>query len=233
VADLSALQEVLGVFFNDPSLLERALVHRSYVNEYPDSAPISNERLEFLGDAVLGLVVAEKLFQDFTKLTEGKMTKLRAALVCQDTLARIAGTIELGGYLYLGKGEEASGGRHKTANLARVLEAVIGAVYLDQGLVSAGGFISRVFSQELKKVARWGAGVDYKSRLQEAVQSRGQTAPVYKVIEEEGPDHDKRFTVEVRVGKKVLGKGSGKSKKTAEVAAARFALGQFAADFTE
>jgi len=233
VAELSALQEVLGLFFNDPSLLERALVHRSYVNEYPDSAPISNERLEFLGDAVLGLVVAEKLFRDFSKLTEGKMTKLRAALVCQDTLARIAGTIELGDYLYLGKGEEASGGRHKEANLARVLEAVIGAVYLDQGLVSASDFISRLFSRELKKVARWGAGVDYKSRLQEAVQARGQTAPVYKVIEEEGPDHDKRFTVEVRVGKKVLGKGSGKSKKTAEVAAAHFALGQFAVDFTE
>ena len=233
MSNLPTLQEVLGVFFNDPSLLERALFHRSYVNEYPDIAPVSNERLEFLGDAVLGLVIAEILFRDFHRLTEGKMTKLRAALVCQETLARMAEDVSLGDYLYLGKGEEASGGRRKTANLARVLEAVIGAIYLDQGLVIASDFISRLFSRELRKVARWGAGLDYKSRLQEAVQSRGQTTPVYRVIEEEGPDHDKRFTVEVRVGRKVLGRGSGKSKKTAEVAAARFALGQFAADFTE
>jgi len=233
LADLAALQEVLGISFNDPSLLEQALVHRSYINENPGFAPTSNERLEFLGDAVLGLVVAERLYQDFPHFTEGEMTKLRAALVCQDALTRIARTIGLGDYLYLGKGEEASGGRHKPANLAGALEAVIGAVFLDQDSVTTSDFILRLFNKELEKVASQGAGIDYKSQLQELIQSRGQTAPVYSVIDAVGPNHDKRFTVEVRAGNIVLGKGSGKSKKAAETEAARSALERLSANFTE
>ena len=134
MADLAALQQTLGISFNDLSLLEQALVHSSYINENPGFAPTSNERLEFLGDAVLGLIVAEKLYQDFPQFTEGEMTKLRSALVRRDTLARMARAIRLGDYLYLGKGEEASGGRHKPANLAGALEAVIAAIFLDQGL---------------------------------------------------------------------------------------------------
>ena len=233
MADLAAWQEILGVSFNDPSLLERALVHRSYINENPGFALVSNERLEFLGDAVLGLVVAERLYQDFPHFTEGEMTKLRAALVCQDTLARIARTVRLGDYLYLGKGEEASGGRRKPANLARTLEAVIGAIFLDQGSTAASDFILRLFSKELEEVVSQGVGVDYKSQLQELIQAGGQPAPVYHVIESAGPDHDKRFTVEVRTGDIVLGKGSGKSKKAAETEAARSALERFSANFTE
>jgi len=233
LADLSALPEILGVSFNDPSLLEQALVHRSYINENPDFALASNERLEFLGDAVLGLVVAEKLYQDFPHFTEGEMTKLRAALVCQNTLTRIARTIGLGDYLYLGKGEEASGGRSKPANLARALEAVIGAIFLDQGSVTTSDFILRLFDKELEKVTSRGAGIDYKSQLQELIQAKGQSPPVYRVIEAVGPDHDRRFTVEVRAGGVVLGRGSGKSKKTAETEAARSAFEGLSTSFTE
>lgn len=233
MADLSALPEVLGISFNDPSLLELALVHRSYINENPDLAPASNERLEFLGDAVLGLVVAERLYQDFPYSTEGEMTKLRAALVCQNTLTRIARTIGIGDYLYLGKGEEASGGRHKPANLARALEAVIGAIFLDQDSAATSDFILKLLNKELEEVARRGAGVDYKSQLQELIQARGQPAPVYRVVETKGPDHAKRFTVEVRADDMVLGKGSGKSKKAAEIEAARSALKKLSANFTE
>ena len=141
MADLVALQQTLGVSFNDPSLLEQALVHSSYINENPTFAPASNERLEFLGDAVLGLVVAEKLYQDFPQFSEGEMTKLRSALVRRNTLAGIARAIRLGDYLYLGKGEEASGGRHKLANLAGALEAVIAAISLDQGIAIARDLI--------------------------------------------------------------------------------------------
>jgi len=227
LADLAVLQEILGVSFNDPSLLEQALVHSSYINENPDLAPTSNERLEFLGDAVLGWVVAEKLYQDLPAFTEGEMTKLRATLVRRDALARAARAIGLGDYLYLGRGEEASGGRHKPANLAGALEAVIAAIFLDQGSATAKNFILRLLDKELQKVVSQGAGVDYKSQLQELIQAREQQTPAYHVIEATGPDHDRRFTVEVRVGDAVLGRGSGKSKKEAETEAARSALAGF------
>jgi len=227
LADLAILQEILGISFNDPSLLEQALVHSSYINENPDLVPTSNERLEFLGDAVLGSVVAEKLYQDLPAFTEGEMTKLRATLVRRDTLARAARAVRLGDYLYLGKGEEASGGRHKPANLAGALEAVIAAIFLDQGSATAKNFILRLLDKELQKVISQGAGFDYKSQLQELIQAREQQTPAYHVIEAKGPDHDRRFTVEVRAGDTVLGRGSGKSKKEAETEAARSALAGF------
>jgi len=224
LADLAVLQQILGVSFKDSSLLEQALVHSSYVNENPGLALTSNERLEFLGDAVLGSVVAEKLYQDLPSFTEGELTKLRATLVRQDTLARMARAIGLGDYLYLGKGEEASGGRHKPVNQAGALEAVIAAIYLDQGTTTAKNFILRLFNTELQKVVSQGAEVDYKSQLQELIQAKEQQIPAYYVIEAKGPDHDRRFTVEVRVGDTVLGRGSGRSKKEAETEAARSAL---------
>jgi ribonuclease-3 len=222
--DLTVLQQILGVAFKDLSLLEQALIHSSYINENPGSAPTSNERLEFLGDAILGSVIAEKLYQDLSPFTEGEMTKLRAALVRRDTLARVARAIRLGDYLYLGRGEEASGGRHKPVNLAGALEAVIAAIYLDQGAATAKDFILRLFNKELQKVVSRGAEVNYKSQLQELIQAREQQTPAYYVIEARGPDHDRRFTVEVRVGDAVLGRGSGRSKKEAETEAARSAL---------
>ena len=224
MTDLGALQETLGIHFNDPSLLEQALVHSSYINENPDLAPASNERLEFLGDAVLGLVIAQKLYQDLPDATEGEMTNLRATLVRRDTLAKAAKTIGLGDYLYLGRGEEASGGRNKAANLAGTLEAIIAAISLDKGSATTRDFILRLFNQKLAKVIRQGAEVDCKSQLQEIFQARKQPTPIYYVIETEGPSHNRRFTVEVRDGDTVLGKGSGKSKKAAETEAARSAL---------
>ena len=224
MADLAALQESLGVSFNDLSQLRQALIHSSYVNENPGLALAANERLEFLGDAVLELVVTEKLYQNLPEATEGEMTKLRAALVSRDTLARLARATGLGDYLYLGKGEEASGGRDKPANLASTLEAVIAAIFLDQDLPAAKNFILSLFQPELEKVTSQGGIVNHKTQLQELVQARGQPLPVYYLIETRGPDHEPQFTVEVRSGDTVLGQGAGKSKKLAEAEAARSAL---------
>jgi len=224
LTDLTILQQSLGVTFNNISLLEQALVHSSYVNENPGLAPTSNERLEFLGDAVLGLAVAERLYQGFPRFTEGQMTRLRAALVRRETLARMAQAIGLGDHLYLGKGEEASGGRQKPVNLAGAIEAVIGAIFLDQGLARAQDFTLRLLETNLRKAVTRRDAIDYKSELQELIQATEQQAPTYHIINSTGPDHDKRFTVEVRVGDALLGQGSGKSKKTAESEAARAAL---------
>jgi ribonuclease-3 len=232
VPDLVALQKILGFTFNDTSLLETALTHSSFVNESSSAGAESNERLEFLGDAILGFIVAEKLYQDFSELSEGEMTKLRAALVRRDTLARVAQDIRLGDFLYLGKGEEASGGRLKTTNLAGALEAVIAAVFLVHGAATTRSFIFRLLSEELVKVGRHGAEIDYKSQLQELMQSRQQLTPVYRLIETAGPEHDRRFTIEVMAGDTVLGRGTGKSKKQAEVEAARLAWQQLSASFT-
>ena len=232
LVDLAAWQQALGVSFKDASLLEQALVHSSYINENPGLAPVSNERLEFLGDAVLGLVVAAKLYHDFPYLSEGEMTKHRAVLVRRDNLAQIAGAVRLGDHLYLGKGEEASGGRDKPANLAGALEAVIAAVFLDQGSAAAQDFIVRLLDIELQKIVSQPTTTDYKSALQELIQAKGQQTPGYHVIEATGPDHDKRFTVEVRLGDTVLGRGSGKSKKAAETEAARLTLEHLSTNFT-
>ncbi len=232
MADLTNLQRTLGVSFKDVSLLELALVHSSYINENPGLAPTSNERLEFLGDAVLGLIVAEKIFRDYPHFDEGEMTRLRAALVRKETLARLAGTIGLGDYLYLGKGEEADNGRYKPANLASSLEAVIAAVFLDQGFSVARDFIFSLIEAEMEKAVSQNGGVDYKSELQELIQSREQKTPDYRLMQTTGPDHSKTFTVEVRLDETVLGTGTGKSKKTAEAEAARSALEKLSNNFT-
>jgi ribonuclease-3 len=231
VTDLAALQKTLGIRFNDPSLLEQALVHTSYVNENV-GITTSNERLEFLGDAVLGFIIAGELYQRLPQSTEGDMTELRSSLVRGDALSRLAEAISLGDYLYLGKGEEASGGRLKPANLAGAMEAVIAAIFLDQGPNATRDFILKLMDKELNKILSQGIEPDYKSQLQELIQARHQQTPTYQVIEETGPDHDRMFSVEVRVGGTVLGRGSGKSKKSAEEEAARSALDQLPTDFT-
>ncbi len=224
MVDLASLQQVLGVSFDQPSVLEQALVHSSYINENPAFAATSNERLEFLGDAILGFIIAERLWHDFPHLSEGEMTRLRSSLVRRDCLARIAVATGLGHYLYLGKGEEASAGRRKPANLSAALEAVIAAIYLDQGLATTRDFILRLFGAELEKVVSQGGVVDHKSQLQELTQARWQLTPAYHVVEAVGPSHDRMFTVEIRAGDTVLGRGSGKSKRAAETEAARSAL---------
>ena len=187
----------------------------------------------FRSDAVLDFIVADKLYQDFPVLSEGEMTRLRAALVRRDTLAHVARVIKLGDFLYMGKGEESSGGRNKTPNLAGALEAVIAAVYLDLGITAAEDMVIRLLAEEWKKLANPGSGIDYKSKLQELAQSKYQATPVYRLVSETGPDHNKMFTVEVMVNKKILGRGTGKSKKLAETEAARLALERIAGDFTE
>ena len=224
LTDLDDLQATLGVTFEDPSLLQQSLVHRSYLSENPHFALSSNERLEFLGDAVLGFVVAEEIYHRFPDLSEGEMTKLRSALVRGETLGRVALSLNLGEYLYLGHGEEENGGRQRSRNLGRALEAVIGAVLVDQGMDAARGFILRILGGKLERAIEDKLRADDKSRLQQITQSEKKMTPVYRTIEEVGPDHAKVFTVEVLAGDSILGKGSGRSKRAAEMEAARDAL---------
>ena len=226
--DWASLQNNLGVAFKDLSLLQQAFVHRSYLNENPDSPMSSNERLEFLGDALLGFVVAEDLYHQFATLSEGEMTKIRAALVCQDSLAQLAFSFRLGDYLYLGQGEERSGGRQKPRNLACAVESLIGAVLLDQGFVAAKDFVLRLFGNNLRQAVEERLMTDYKSRLQELAQAERKEKPWYQLVEASGPDHDKEFNVEVLLGGEVVGRGRGKSKQSAEKEAARQALESFA-----
>ena len=222
--DLASLQSALHLSFRDPFVLQQALVHRSYINESPDSPLASNERLEFLGDAVLGFVVAEEIFQRFPDLAEGELTKLRSALVRGETLSRIALSLGLGDYLYLGHGEEESGGRQRPRNLSCAMEAVIGAVLVDSGLDAARGFILRLLEEDLERAIEEKLVADCKSRLQQIIQSERRMTPVYRTVEEVGPDHAKTFTVEVMAGDATLGRGTGRSKRAAEMEAAREAL---------
>jgi ribonuclease-3 len=221
---LSKLQKSLGIEFNDPELLEQALIHSSYVHENPEVAPVSNERLEYLGDAVLGLIFADMLFSRFPHHYEGHLTRFRSLLVRSSTLCRVARGICLGDYLYLGKGEEASLGRQKPANLAGALEAVTAAVYLDQGLSATRDFVFSLFKSEIDNLASDGSTNDYKSLLQEFVQAKKQITPSYKILKSSGPDHEKMFVAQVLIGDQVIGQGSGNNKKGAEAEAARIAL---------
>ncbi len=230
--ELLRAQQALGITFRQPALLGEALTHASYSNENPSRAPVPNERLEFLGDAVLDLVVAERLFRAFPEMNEGELTRRRALLVRRETLARVARKVGLGDHLCLGKGEETSGGRSKPANLSGAMEAVIGAVYLDQGLAAAAAFISRLFQEEFTRSLGREIEHNYKSELQELTQAHRQQTPSYHLVEASGPDHNRTFTVEVRLGDTVLGRGTGKSKKAAETAAAQAVLERLRAGFT-
>jgi ribonuclease III len=222
--DWKLLERHLGTKFHNPNLLQQSLVHRSYLNEMPDSGLESNERLEFLGDAVLGLVVASKLYDDYPDEPEGQLTELRVALVRRDTLARVAKSLSLGDYLFLGRGEEAAGGRGRPSNLSAAYEAVVGAVFVDGGLQKARRFVLNSLAAEYRELPKGRALANPKSQLQELLQARFQKAPVYRLLRDEGPDHSKVFTVEVWGGKQPLGTGQGKSKQQAEKEAARDAL---------
>ena len=220
--NLRQLQKTLGVTFNDTTILREALTHSSYVNENPSA--IANERLEFVGDAVLGLILAEKLFQDYPHCAEGELTKMRSQLVCCASLATIANTFDLGNYLYLGRGEAASGGRKKPANLAGAMEAIFAALYLDRDWQGTRECVVRIFGSELARIKYEQHGADYKSLLQESLQHRFKTTPSYRIVAEVGPDHNRLFTAEVMLDKTVLASGTGPSKKLAETEAARMAL---------
>lgn len=201
-----------------------ALTHSSYVNEHPEEAPASNERLEFLGDALIGYVVAARLYDDHPGMTEGDLTAARAALVRGESLAEVAAELRLGESLLLGQGEEATGGRSRASNLAGVFEAVVGAVYLDRGHETAGDLVLRLLGERLAAISPSTVPQDPKSRLQEAVQGRGEGTPAYRVVGEVGPEHARRFTAQVVLGEAVLGEGSGRRKLDAERAAAVAAL---------
>src|SRR5215472_16392736 len=212
---LSALQAPLG-----PELLERALMHRSFA--YENGGLPTNERLEFLGDSVLGLIVTDTLFRQYPELPEGQLAKLRAAVVNMRALAGVARTLDLGAYIRLGKGEEGTGGRDKASILADTLEAVIGAVYLDQGLAAADALVHRLFDALIEKSSNLGAGLDWKTSLQELTATVGIGVPEY-VVTESGPDHEKTFIAAARVGGQVYGEGTGRTKKEAEQQAAEAA----------
>jgi len=219
---LADIQQRIGYRFGNAELLERALTHKSYANE--NRVPYHNERMEFLGDAVLNLVVSEYLMKTCPDSTEGDLSKLRAAVVSEPTLATIARGIGLGNYMLLGRGEEQTGGRNKGSLLANCLEALIASIYLDTGKESADAFVIRFFEGTLRKNCLSGGTLDPKTELQELCQERLKQLPEYKVVSESGPDHQKQFEVEVWIKGQVRGRGIGRSKKEAEQWAAREAI---------
>ncbi|MCL4359675.1 ribonuclease III [Patescibacteria group bacterium] len=219
------LQEQLGVTFHDQQLLQSAFYHRSYLNEARDIKE-SNERLEFLGDAVLSFLTSQYLYRTYPEYPEGTLTNIRSSLVKTKSLAMIAANLHLGELLFLSRGEDESGGRKNISLLADTFEALLGALYLDQGIPEAKRFLETFLFPETKRVIESRAYIDFKSFLQEVVQQDSRISPTYHVTKSEGPDHDKTFWIDAVTGEKVLGSGTGKSKQQAEQEAARDALEQ-------
>lgn len=216
----------LGVVGLDAQLLDRALTHRSYA--YENGGLPTNERLEFLGDSVLGVVVTESLYRTHPDLSEGRLAKLRAAVVNARALAEVARTLGLGEHILLGRGEETTGGRNKSSILSDTVEALIGAIYLDQGFEVAGQVVHKLFDPLMTAAAEMGAGLDWKTSLQELAADHGLGVPEY-LIDGSGPDHEKTFIARVRVGEGVYGHGTGRSKKEAEQQAAQTAWHEISA----
>ncbi|WP_294855520.1 ribonuclease III [Oscillibacter sp.] len=221
---MKELEKKLNYAFRTLPLLEEALTHSSYANEHRGRKMNSNERLEFLGDSVLGFVTAEFLFLQHPDLPEGDLTRIRAALVCEQSLYEVARKLELGRYLRLGKGEEAGGGRERTSILADATEAVFAAVYLDGGIQAASALIHRCLLDAECEEAVEERRRDFKTELQELIQRKPDQTLVYRMVAERGPDHDKTFVAEVLLNGAVAGEGGGHSKKEAEQSAARAAL---------
>ncbi len=214
----------MGVSFHNIALLREALTHPSYANEHHEDQTPTNERLEFLGDATLGLIVAQALYERFPEVQEGRLTEWRSQLVCGPTLSRIAvDVLELGPWLRLGRGEEQTGGREREGNLERAYEAIVGAIYLDHGLEAVRGFVTRTLADDLDALTRDPDILNPKGALQQIAQDRFGR-PEYALVHSEGPEHERHFNVEVRIGGETLGHGSGTSKQEAEKAAAREAL---------
>jgi len=222
---IKELETAIGYSFRNITLLQNALAHSSYANERWHNSLKSNERLEFLGDSILGMVVADYLYREFPDRPEGELTRMRADMVCEPSLAQIAHKIGLGEYLLLGKGEEQGGGRNRESILADAVESVIAACYLDGGMDAAKGFI-RQFVLTNVPVSKL-KNADYKTALQELVQQKRNQVLTYKLVGESGPDHDKQFRVELTLNGTVIGSGTGSSKKRAEQEAARMAYEAF------
>lgn len=222
--DISQAESALNLSFSDKTLLQRALTHRSYLNENPDYPLEDNERLEFLGDAILDFITGEYLYHRFPEVAEGRLTNLRSALVRTESLAEFAAQLSLGDFMFLGRGEEDSGGRSRPAILCDAFEALIGALYLDQGIDASRNFVCKFIEPALQEILANHAEKDPKSRLQEVAQSHYQLTPTYRTVKEQGPDHAKEFTIEVMIGDKSYGAGTGLSKQNAAQAAAQEAL---------
>ncbi len=218
---MKTLEERLGYQFQNRTLLENALTHSSYANEHRDAGMPSNERLEFLGDSVLGMVVADHLYREHPQMPEGELTRTRAAMVCEDSLVEVARTLDLGRYLRLGKGEDAGGGRERPSILADATEAVIAAIYLDGGIAQARRTIRALILGNEEELS---ASRDYKTALQELIQKESGRKLTYRLVAETGPDHAKCFSMEVDLNGTVVGAGEGRTKKAAEQAAAKAAI---------
>lgn len=225
---LKEFEAKLGVTFNNQLLLKEALIHRSFLNEQRDPSLSNNERLEYLGDAVLELIVSEYLFEQYPNRPEGDLTSFRAAIVRTDSLAETSDELEYNDYLYMSKGEEATGGRNRPYILANTFESVLGAIYLDQGYDVAKVFVTKNLLPKLKRIVEQRLDIDNKSKLQALAQEVLKETPTYNVIDEKGPDHDKEFKIEVIIGHKSYGKGVGKNKQEAEQNAAQKALEDWA-----
>lgn len=227
--DVSKLEQHLDIKFNQPNLLKQAFTHSSYVNEHKGKSFHDNERLEFLGDAVLELAVSEYLFKQNEEMPEGEMTKLRAAIVCEPSLVGFAKELQFGDYLLLGRGEEQTGGRERPAILADSFEAFLGALYLDQGYEKANNFLEQHIFEKIN-IGAFSHAMDYKSQLQEFVQQDNKQTVDYQIIEERGPSHDKEFVAQVLINDQPTGEGAGRSKKEAEQRAAKASLDRLKAN---
>ena len=224
IEKLKELEKVTGYTFRDPGNLVLALTHSSYANEKKAAGLKSNERLEFLGDSVLNIITSDYIYRNFTDLPEGEMTRIRAAVVCEASLMRCAEKIRLGDYLFLGKGEENTGGRNRSSILSDAFEALIGAVYLDGGMEEARNFVLKFMDEICPDAGGNEAFKDYKTMFQEIIQKQGEHRITYRILDETGPDHDKTFTAQVLVEGRPCGKGTGRSKKEAEQNAAKAAI---------
>ncbi|NMB95164.1 MAG: ribonuclease III [Clostridiaceae bacterium] len=218
------LEKKINYVFKDKDILILALTHSSYANENKHNKCASNERLEFLGDAVLNVIISEKIYTQYSNLSEGEMTKSRSTIVCEASLVNCANAIGISQYLLLGKGEELAGGRHRHSILADAFEAIIGAIYIDGGIESARNFIESTMNSLIEDAIKGYSYQDYKTQLQEVVQSKGNDKITYELLEEKGPDHDKTFITQVKINDQVMGIGKGKTKKEAEQHAAFLAL---------
>jgi ribonuclease-3 len=231
--ELTEFEGALGLVFSDKSLLQRALVHRSYLNEHPDFPLEDNERLEFLGDAVLGFVTGGYLYHRFPELAEGALTSLRSALVRREALAHFALGFDLGQHLLMSVGEASSGGRERPAMLCAAFEALVGAIYLDQGLAAVQRFVEPIVGPAATRILEEQSDKDYKSRLSEVAQGRLHHTPRYLTVSASGPDHARWFTVQVVIGETAYGEGSGPSKQQASQEAAREALRRIESEAAE
>ncbi len=221
---INKFEAIIGYDFKKKDLLCEALTHSSYANEKKYKKCNHNERLEFLGDSVLGVVISDYLFINYPELPEGELTKTRAKIVCETTLSNCAKSIELGKYLMLGKGEDATGGRQRASLLADAFESIIGAIYLDGGLKSVREFILTSMKKIIEDALSGKIFIDYKTRLQELIQNDSKVKITYEIFNEKGPDHNKTFYTHVKRNNKILGHGKGKSKKESEQNAAKMAL---------